>query len=222
MADKRKLIQPESVQPERGLQSATEPELAAAEKSLELIRERGLKRRERRTATARPAFPVVKIISGGQTGADRAALDFALALSVPHGGWCPRGRLAEDGSLRDCYELSETPGVEYSQRTEWNVRDADGTVIFSLATGLSGGSKLTAQRARQLRRPCLHISRARDGNTAAARLRAFLRRHDIRVLNVAGPRASSEPGVARFVLETLEDLFGVPKSRAGRWNRYSR
>src|SRR5436189_4749506 len=90
---------------------------------------------------------VEKIISGGQTGADRAALDFALAHGLAHGGWCPRGRLAEDGALEERYELRETPDAEYAQRTEWNVRDSDGTVIFSIAAGLTGGSKLTAEFA---------------------------------------------------------------------------
>src|SRR5882762_1585684 len=92
----------------------------------------------------RSGMPVEKLVSGGQTGADRAALDFALAHGVPHGGWCPRERLAEDGALEERYALRETPDTEYSQRTEWNVRDADGTVIFSITPGLSGGSKLTA------------------------------------------------------------------------------
>src|ERR1044072_8003346 len=82
-------------------------------------------------------WPVEQITSGGQTGADRAALDFALFHGIPHGGWCPRGRLAEDGTLQTHYELKETPGALYSQRTDWNVRDSDGTVIFTLAARLS-------------------------------------------------------------------------------------
>ncbi len=82
-----------------------------------------------------------KIISGGQTGADRAALDFAIARGIPHGGWCPRGRLAEDGTIPALYQLSETPGPDHAQRTEWNVRDSDGTVIFSIAPALTGGSR---------------------------------------------------------------------------------
>lgn len=74
---------------------------------------------------------VARIISGGQTGADRAALDFAIAHDIPHGGWCPSGRLAEDGRIPSRYQLRETPSPDYAQRTEWNVRDSDGTVIFS-------------------------------------------------------------------------------------------
>jgi hypothetical protein len=165
-------------------------------------------------------MPVGKLVSGGQTGADRAALDFALAHGIPHGGWCPRGRLAEDGVVEGCYELKETPDGEYPQRTEWNVRDSDGTVIFSIAPELTGGSKLTAELAAELGKPCLHLSEIRDRQNAGARLRAFVTDHDIRVLNVAGPRASNEPAVARFVIETLEKLFGTPRTRE--WTSYSR
>lgn len=167
------------------------------------------------------ARPVERLVSGGQTGADRAALDFALAHGLPHGGWCPQGRRAEDGALEERYALRETPDADYAQRTEWNVRDSDGTVIFSLATTLTGGSKLTAEMAARWRKPCLHLSRDRDGERAGERLRQFIQQHRIRVLNVAGPRASHEPGVARFVLETLESLFHLPPSRRAKWDRYS-
>jgi hypothetical protein len=145
-----------------------------------------------------------KIIAGGQTGADRAGLDFALAHGIPHGGWCPRGRLAEDGSIPARYQLSETPSADYAQRTEWNVRDSDGTVIFSLGAVLVGGSQYTAELAAQHRKPCLHLSCERDGETAARKLCDFLARHEIKVLNVAGPRQSQEPGVAGFTSHTLE------------------
>lgn len=145
-----------------------------------------------------------KIISGGQTGADRAALDFAIQRGISHGGWCPRGRLAEDGAIPARYQLSETPSPDYAQRTEWNVRDSGGTVIFSIACILTGGSKQTAELARQHRKPCLHLARERDEAVAARKLREFLVAQEIRVLNVAGPRQSQEPEVARFVRETLE------------------
>ena len=147
--------------------------------------------------------PALKIISGGQTGADWAALDFAIAHGIPHGGWCPLGRKAEDERIDDRYQLQETPTADYLQRTEWNVRDSDGTVVFSLAAVLSGGSKLTVELAEVLGKPCLHLSRERDGDSAATKLRAFLATHPIRVLNVAGPRASGEPAVGAFVTDTL-------------------
>ena len=76
----------------------------------------------------------LKIISGGQTGADRAALEFAIKQGIPHGGWCPKGRRSEDGQIDAKYQLQETPSSNYLQRTEWNVRDSDGTVIFSIAS----------------------------------------------------------------------------------------
>jgi hypothetical protein len=82
----------------------------------------------------------LRIVSGGQTGADRAALDWAINAGLEHGGWCPKGRKAEDGVIRPQYVLKESSSANYVQRTEWNVRDSDGTVIFSLAEHLSGGS----------------------------------------------------------------------------------
>jgi hypothetical protein len=144
-----------------------------------------------------------KIISGGQTGADRAALDFAIANGIPHGGWCPLGRLAEDGVIDTQYQLAETPTSSYAERTESNVRDSQATVIFSIRRRLTGGSKKTAEFARKYRKPWLHLSANRDGKTAAKKLAAFLTKHRIGVLNVAGPRASEAPEVAAFTTETL-------------------
>ena len=93
---------------------------------------------------------IEKIISGGQTGADRAALDFAIYHDIPHGGWCPKGRLAEDGVIEPRYQLRETSTKNYPERTEKNVREADGTVIFTIAPKLTGGSNKTAQLAAKL------------------------------------------------------------------------
>ncbi len=152
----------------------------------------------------------VKIVSGGQTGADRAALDFAIAHGIPHGGWCPKGRKCEEGLIPDCYELKESPSGNYVQRTEWNVRDSDGTVVFSIAATLSGGSKKTVFLAEKHGKPVLRISR--EGGPAAPEqaLRGFIQEHGIKVLNVAGPRASKEPEVAAFVCEVLERAWAVP------------
>jgi len=155
----------------------------------------------------KPLHRIEKIISGGQTGADRAALDFARAHGIPHGGWCPRGRKAADGPLAECYQLPETPGAEYAQRTEWNVRDADATVIFSVAPTLAGGSQQTAEFALRWGKPCLHLSRERDGAAAAEMLSGFLATHRVKTLNVAGPRQSEEPDVAGFCRQTLERVL---------------
>ena len=150
---------------------------------------------------------ILKIVSGGQTGADRAALDFAIAHGIPNGGWCPRGRLAEDGIIAARYQLIETPSDDTAQRTEWNVRDSDATVIFSVAAELTGGSQLTAQLANRLNKLCLHLSRDRDGVRAPEKLATFLSRHRVEILNIAGPRASNEPEAAAFTRAILEQTI---------------
>ena len=150
-------------------------------------------------------FP--KIISGGQTGADRAALDWAIANGIEHGGWCPQGRLAEDGVITAQYDLRETPKTDNLQRTEWNVRDSDATTIISLATRLTGGSLATAKLASDLGKPCLHLSGLQDAQENARQLADFLRRHEVQILNVAGPRASGEPDVGAFIQSIFAELL---------------
>lgn len=152
---------------------------------------------------------LVKIVSGGQTGADRAALDWAIARGLDHGGWCPKGRKAEDGPIPRHYRLRETPSDSYVQRTEWNVRDSDGTVILSLSETLTGGSRMTAELAQQYAKPWLHLSGTAKAEDSGERLRRFVRKHGIRVLNVAGPRASTEPNIGGFVSKTLDQASGV-------------
>jgi Circularly permutated YpsA SLOG family len=141
-----------------------------------------------------------RLVSGGQSGADRAALDWALSRQVDHGGWCPKGRRSEDGQIPEAYLLSETPSASYLQRTEWNVRDSDATVVFTLADVLDGGSKRTVQFAENLRRPWMHM---RPG-VHAKFLARFLAAHRVATLNVAGKRETSAPGIHRFVLDTLD------------------
>jgi putative molybdenum carrier protein len=137
---------------------------------------------------------LARIVSGGQTGVDRAALDVALELGLPCGGWCPRGRRAEDGPIAERYPLQETPAAEYEQRTEWNVRDSDATLV--LTSGVpSGGTALTVRAARRLGRPVLVVDpTAAD---AAEQIRAWLLEAGVRTLNVAGPRESGAPGIHR-------------------------
>jgi len=146
--------------------------------------------------------PIERIVSGGQTGADRAALDVAIAHHIPHGGWCPLGRRAEDGTIDPRYRLKETPTAEYAERTERNVVDSDGTAIFSTGPELGGGTKRTAEFAEAHGKPwiVLHRNRAAD---PVGRLLEFVRHHGIATLNVAGPRASEEPAIYQFVSETL-------------------
>jgi hypothetical protein len=137
-------------------------------------------------------FRVQRIISGGQTGAGRAALDWAIDHGIPHGGWCPKGRKAEDGIIDPRYELQETPSSSYVRLTEWNVRDRDGTVILSVQPVLTGGWKKTVELAHKHGRPVVHISR--DGGPALPeqQLLRFIEDKEIRVRNVAGPRVSKE------------------------------
>jgi hypothetical protein len=142
------------------------------------------------------------IWSGGQTGADIAALDWAMSLGLPHGGWCPKGRRAEHGRIPERYRLQECETERYAERTERNVLDSDATVIFTVRPKLIRGSKLTYDLAVSHRKPVLHLHAATS--EPARRLAAFLRQHRVKTLNVAGSRASQEPAVGSFVAQTLD------------------
>ena len=150
---------------------------------------------------------VGKIISGGQTGADREALDFAIARGIPHGGWCPHARLGEDGTIHTRYNLTETPSSGYLQRTEWNVRDSDATVIFTTSETMTGGTLRTAECARNHRKPCLQLQRGGDPAQEAAKLLSFILANNVKVLNVAGPSASKDQRIAEFVHATLQAAY---------------
>jgi hypothetical protein len=161
---------------------------------------------------ALPSDRGITIISGGQTGADRAALDFAIEFGLPHGGWCPRGRKAEDGPISSRYKLRETPSRRYAQRTERNIRDSDGTLVVSIASEPQGSTRLTLELAQHLGKPVLHVARddGLDATEAGLQLRKFLREHSIGVLNVAGPRESQEPEIAEFVANVLRGALLKP------------
>ena len=149
----------------------------------------------------------LKIVSGGQTGVDHAALDWAIANSVPHGGWCPKGRKAEDGIIASCYNLTETPSSEYSERTQWNVRDSDGTVVFSISEAIFAGTLLTVESAKKYEKPYIHICKKLVDVDTVNRFQLFLLDFGIVNLNVAGHRASDEPEVYQFVREILDRAF---------------
>jgi hypothetical protein len=145
----------------------------------------------------------MKIISGGQTGADRAALDAAIRLNLPHGGWLPRGRKTEDGPLPRYYRLEELDSDHYRDRTEQNVLTAEGTLILGFGP-LTGGSALTESLAVRHDRPCLVIDFEQvPPNKAVAAVETWVRRYRISVLNVAGPRASGEPRIYDRTLQLL-------------------
>lgn len=149
-----------------------------------------------------------KIISGGQTGADRAGLDFAIRRGIPHGGWCPLGRRAEDGRIPSAYQLVETDSPDYPVRTEINVQRSDATLIFSLPN--SPGSKLTQRLCQRHGKPCLHI-RVDDyigcEDEAGREIADFLREYAPKVLNVAGSRQRSSFNMHRFVTKALDAAY---------------
>lgn len=175
-----------------------------------------------------------KIISGGQTGVDRAALDVAIHLNVPHSGWCPRGRRAEDGPLAPIYQLQETESFNYAERTEKNVIDSDGTLILHQGP-LTGGTLLTVQLAQRWSKPFFTVDLACPWNGHAGpmidhdnspnmpsvagvssdespsreprSLLSWIVAHRIETLNVAGPRESSVPGIGQMAREFLFSFF---------------
>ena len=147
---------------------------------------------------------VAKIVSGGQTGVDRGALNAAIGSGIPHGGWCPRGRLAEDGRIPLCYELMETDSPEYPVRTERNVLDSDATLLLVRGV-LRGGTEYTRQMAMRHRKPWLVV----DLRKPASRdeILQWLQEHQVSVLNIAGPRESQCPGIAEEACQFVQRLF---------------
>lgn len=146
----------------------------------------------------------VRVISGGQTGVDRAALDAAIELGIEHGGWCPLGRLAEDGAIPTCYRLRETESADYAARTERNVLEADATLILTRGE-LTGGTKLTAVFAMRHGKPFLVVDL--DRSPDIEQITAWLLRHDVRILDVAGPRESTCPGIYTLAKSFLRQLL---------------
>lgn len=149
------------------------------------------------------------IISGGQAGADRAGLDFAIAHGLPHGGWCPKERRAEDGPLDARYQMRETESKGYRQRTKRNVADSDATLIFNMGD-LSDGSLTTLRFAERAGKPTQVV--ALDATELAGeieRVRGWLTTNRFPVLNIAGPRESKRPGIYRQTLAFLEACWPV-------------
>jgi hypothetical protein len=150
---------------------------------------------------------IKKIISGGQTGADQAAIDIAIKLGIPYGGWLPKGRKTEKGPLPDKYQLQELPDSSYSKRTEKNILASDGTLIISHGK-LSGGSELTRTIAEKNERPCLHIDLHKTiAFKAAEQIKNWIEAHKIEVLNIAGPRESNDPKIYKVVGDVLETVL---------------
>jgi hypothetical protein len=150
---------------------------------------------------------IKRIVSGGQTGVDRAALDVAIKLGIAHGGWVPRGRLTESGPLPQNYQLKETSSSRYSVRTEKNVVDSDGTLILSHGA-LTGGTEYTREMAVRHSRPWLHIDLVQTAAFHAATvINHWIREKKIEILNVAGARASEDPAIYTDTLNILESVY---------------
>jgi hypothetical protein len=148
-----------------------------------------------------------RIVSGGQTGVDRGALEAALALGFPCGGWCPAGRKAEDGAIPSRYPVAELSSADYAARTRQNVLDSDGTLIIHFGE-LTGGTLNTLRICETLGKPFLLIDADVLGaEEAAARAAAFVHRQSIGVLNVAGPRESGQPGAHRYAEQVITGIL---------------
>ncbi|MCK5195490.1 MAG: putative molybdenum carrier protein [Desulfobulbaceae bacterium] len=150
---------------------------------------------------------LTKIISGGQTGADQAALDVAIKHNIPHGGSIPKGRQTETGPLPGMYHLEEMPTSNYPKRTEKNILDSDGTLIVSHGN-ITGGTALTKKLAKRHNKPWLHVDMDKMSLLYATRLLgSWIIDNGIQVLNVAGSRASGDPEIYNVTMEILETLF---------------
>ena len=150
---------------------------------------------------------IKRIVSGGQTGVDRAALDAAIKLGIAHGGWIPRGRLTESGPLPQKYHLKETSSSRFSVRTEKNVIDTDGTLILSHGE-LTGGTEYTREMAIRHGRPWLHIDLVQTAAFhAATAINHWIQEKKIEILNVAGARASEDPAIYTDTLNILESVY---------------
>lgn len=150
---------------------------------------------------------IKKIISGGQTGADQAALDAAIGWDIPHGGWIPKGRLTEAGRLPNKYKLDEMPTKSYRARTEKNVIDSDGTLIVSHGP-LTGGSKFTKDKAKKHDKLFLHIDLNKVNSFQAAQeIHNWIDENKIEILNVAGSRASKDPHIYQATKHLLTIVF---------------
>jgi len=146
-----------------------------------------------------------RIISGGQTGVDRAALDFAIERRFDYGGYCPKGRRAEDGAIPLHYNLTETARADYTERTEKNVFAADGTLILHRGV-LSSGTEFTAELCRYKEKPLFVIDLDDPADRTAA-FRSWMKKNRIRTLNVAGPRESQRPGISAQAANVLRQLL---------------
>jgi len=150
---------------------------------------------------------VLKVISGGQTGVDRAALDAAIETGIPRGGFAPKGRKAEDGRIPEKYHMEELTKGGYPARTKKNIEASDGTLVFCQGKPKTG-TKLTVELAAELGKPCLVIDiDAVDQSRASRMVYDWIISKRILTMNVAGPRLSSSPSVAAMAKQVLLDVL---------------
>ena len=184
--------------------------------SLAIVRERLTTTDYRSRVTGHAVVPLSKIVSGGQTGVDRGALDAALEAGFPCGGWSPPARLAEDGPIPARYPLAELEHGGYSERTLKNVVDSDGTVIF-FNRELEGGTRQTHDYCVEQAKPVLLIDAARTSHIEAAdKTRAFIARGQIAILNVAGPRASKWPQALSYARSVISLVLARAEASGNR------
>lgn len=160
-----------------------------------------------KTTTPGKAALTYTIISGGQTGADRGGLDAALELGIPHGGTCPRGRKADDGSIPPRYRLRESEAGDGPERIEANVREGDGTLVLTFGR-LTGATRQIAEFARKHGKPCLHLDlNIEPTDDAVRRVRAWIGENRIHIINCAGARESESAGLQAAVKDLLIRVF---------------
>ncbi|MBI4816450.1 MAG: putative molybdenum carrier protein [Deltaproteobacteria bacterium] len=156
-----------------------------------------------------------KVVSGGQTGVDRAALDVALTFGLDCGGWCPKGRLAEDGTIPAKYPLSETKSPEYHVRTQRNVEGSSATLVVTRGAP-TGGTRFTVEVAQSIRRPVLIADLDYGEAVVAEKIASWLHQSKPRILNVAGPRESGAPGITEQACRVLATAFELAGLRDGK------
>ena len=150
---------------------------------------------------------IEKIISDGQTGTDQASLDAAIKIGIPHSGWIPKGRLTEDGPLPDKYDLIEMPTASYPERTKKNISESDGTLILSHGR-LTGGSEYTRKWTKKYDKPLLHTDLSSVTSfVATVQINNWIVDYDIKIMNVAGPRASKDSKIYQSTLDIIESAL---------------
>lgn len=152
-------------------------------------------------------YKKVLIISGGQTGVDRAALDYALDHKIKCGGFCPKNRKAEDGVIPDGYPLVELESADNEERTLRNVDYADGTIVFEYNNPFSNGTLLTVYYSQQYNKPYFIFKINSESGNQTYRVRKWIKDHHIKILNIAGNRESDDPGIYKATYQILEEIL---------------